>query len=231
MIERDSMQLRHEMKYMLNQMEYRHLLHKIKLTLAPDPYSGPGGRYHVRSLYFDDCRRSALSEKEAGVARRQKYRLRIYNFNQEIIKLERKIKRDDMISKETVTLTRSDVDRIIAGDIAFLANSDHRLLRAFYLQYQRNLLRPKVIVEYYREAYIHTVGNVRVTFDIGLHTGIRSIDLFNTETFTMGISDYPVILEIKYDNLLPHVVRGLLSGVINQRSAISKFVICNQCAT
>lgn len=93
------------------------------------------------------------------------------------------------------------------------------------MEHRRNILRPNVIVDYYREAYVYSVGNVRITFDIDLHTGLNSKDLFNKDTLTMGISDYPIILEIKYDNVLPEIVRGLLPGTIKPWQSIGKFAI------
>ena len=225
MIERNGLPLRHELKYSINNTQYQLLSTKLKAVLKPDIHARPDGRYHIRSLYFDDFRNTALFEKQAGVQRRKKYRIRIYNFNDDVIKLECKNKLDYYISKETVRLTREQADRIIAGDVAFLVKSENRLLRAFYLEHRRNILRPNVIVDYYREAYIYPVGNVRITFDIDLHTGLNSTDLFNKDTLTMGISDYPIILEIKYDNLLPELVRGLLPGTIKPWQSIGKFVI------
>lgn len=195
------------------------------VALKPDSHAGSDGRYHIRTLYFDDFRNTALFEKQAGIARRKKYRIRIYNLSDDVINLERKSKIDYYVSKEKVNLTREEADRIIAGDVGFLAESENRLMMVFYLEYRRNLLRPNVLVEYYREAYIHPVGNVRITFDIDLHTGLNSVDLFNKDAFTMGIADYPIILEIKYDNVLPQVVRGLLPDTIRPWQAIGKFVI------
>ena len=225
MIDRNGMALRHELKYNVNEMQYHLLRNKLKTVLKRDPHSGHDGRYHIRSLYFDDFRNTALFEKQAGINRRKKYRMRIYNLSDKVIKLECKFKFDSYVSKETVNLTREMADRIISGDVSFLLKSDKRLLRVFYLEHRRNVLRPNVIVDYYREAFIHPVGNVRITFDIGLHTGIHSVDLFNSDIFTMGISDYPIILEIKYDNVLPGIVRDLLPGTIQPRFAIGKFVI------
>lgn len=222
---REGIPLRHEMKYSLSNAQHLLLSKKLKAVLKPDKHAGSDGRYHIRSLYFDDFKNTALFEKQAGISRRKKYRIRIYNLNDDVIKLERKSKLDYYISKETVNITKKQADRIIAGDVAFLAKSDNRLLRAFYLECRRNILRPNVIVDYYREAYVYPVGNVRVTFDIGLHTGLNSIDLFNKDTLTMGISDYPIILEIKYDNVLPEIVRGLLPGSIKPWQAIGKFFI------
>ena len=225
MIMREGIPLRHELKYNVNNAQYYLLSRKLRAVLKPDKHAGPDGRYHIRSLYFDDFRNTALFEKHAGVSRRKKYRIRIYNLNDDVIKLERKSKIDYYISKETVNLTREQADRIIAGDIAFLAKSENCLLRAFYLECRRNILRPNVIVDYYREAYVYSVGNVRLTFDIDLHTGLNSTDLFNEDTLTIGISDYPIIFEIKYDNVLPEMVRRLLPGTIKPWQAIGKFVI------
>ncbi len=225
MIEREGIPLRHELKYSICNVQYHLLSRKLKTVLKPDSHAGPDGRYHIRSLYFDDFRNTALFEKQAGVSHRKKYRIRIYNLNDDVIKLERKSKLDYYISKEISNLTREEADCIIAGNVTFLAKSDNRLLRAFYLEYRRNILRPNVIVDYYREAYVYPVGNVRITFDTGLHTGLNSVDLFNKDTLTMGISDYPIILEIKYDNVLPEIIRGLLPCTIKPWQAIGKFVI------
>lgn len=225
MIERNGLPLRHELKYSINNAQYQLLRRKLKIVLNQDKHAGPDGRYHIRSLYFDDFRNTALFEKQAGVSRRKKYRIRIYNLSDNVIKLECKNKLDYYISKEIVTLTRKQTDQIIAGDVGFLAKSENRLLRAFYLEHRRNILRPNVIVDYYREAYVYPVGNVRITFDIDLHTGLNSKDLFNKNTLTMGISDYPTILEIKYDNVLPEIVRGLLPETIKPWQSIGKFVI------
>jgi hypothetical protein len=194
-----------------------------------DPHAGPDGRYHIRSLYFDDFKNTAFFEKQVGVARRKKFRMRIYNHSDEVIKLEKKIKLDQYIGKESIQISREDADHILAGDITFLADSENRLLRAFYLESRGNLLRPNVIVDYYREAYIHPMGNVRITFDIGLHTGLERVALFDRDVFTMGAIEEPgVIFEIKYDNFLPQSIRGLFPSTIRPRLSIGKFVICKK---
>lgn len=52
-----------------------------------------------------------------------------------------------------------------------------------------NLLRPKVIVDYTREAYLHDAEEVRITFDKNLHTGMGSIDMFNPHVPTISPFD------------------------------------------
>ena len=227
MIDQDGHRLRHELKYHLSFMQYRILRQKLGAVLKLDSHAGPDGRYHIRSLYFDDFRNSAFFDKMAGVPIRKKYRMRIYNLSDDFIKFERKSKFNEYVCKESAVLTREEADRIIGGDVTFLANSNNKLMQCFYLECRRNLLRPVVLVDYLREAYIHPVGDVRVTFDIGVQAGLGPVSFFDSQTSTVGILEEPgVILEVKFDNVLPEIVRGLLSERIRPRSAIGKFAMC-----
>ena len=219
--------LRHELKYHIDLIEYRILQKKLRLVLKHDTHATLDGRYHVRSLYFDDFRNTALVEKDAGVARRKKYRLRIYNFSDAVIKLERKTKLERYIVKETARLTREEAERIIVGDIAFLAHSENALLKTFYLDSRLNIMRPVVFVDYLREAYVHPIGNVRITFDVGLRMGLGPGSLFDPDAPTVRVADEAgIILEIKFNEVLPQHIRGLFPTTIQPRSAIGKFVIC-----
>jgi len=227
MFDREGRRLRHELKYHLNSMQYRILRRKLGAVLKLDSHAGPDGRYHVRSLYFDDFRNTAFFDKIAGVAMRKKYRMRIYDLCDDFVKFERKSKFGKYVFKESVLLGREETDRIIDGDISFLADSDSQLLRCFYLECRRNLLRPVVLVDYLREAYVHPIGDVRVTFDIGLRTGLGPVSFFDRDTSTVTVCEEPgVILEVKFGSVLPEVVRGLFSGGIRPRSAIGKFTLC-----
>ena len=227
MFDLEGRRLRHELKYHLNFMQYRILRRKLGAVLKLDSHAGSDGRYHVRSLYFDDFRNTAFFDKMSGFAIRKKYRMRIYDLCDDFVKFERKNKFGNYVFKENVVLSREEADRIISGDIAFLAGSNSQLLRCFYLECRRNLLRPVVLVDYLREAYVHPVGDVRVTFDIGLRTGLGPVSLFDHDASTVGIREEPgVILVVKFGSVLPEVVRGLFSGWIRPRSAIGKFVLC-----
>ena len=227
MFDREGRRLRHELKYHLNFMQYQILRRKLGAVLKLDSHAGPDGRYHIRSLYFDDFRNTAFFDKIAGVAMRKKYRMRIYDLCDDFVKFERKSKFGKYVFKESVVLGREETDRIIDGDISFLADSDSQLLRCFYLECRRNLLRPVVLVDYLREAYVHPIGDVRVTFDIGLRTALGPVSFFDRDTSTVTVCEEPgVILEVKFGSVLPEVVRGLFSGGIRPRSAIGKFALC-----
>jgi len=208
-------------------MQYRILRRKLQAVLKSDSHAGPDGRYHIRSLYFDDISNSAFFDKMAGVPTRKKYRMRIYNYSDDFIKFERKRKFNEYVCKDVAVISREEADRIIKGDVSSLANSDKQLLRCFYLECRRNLMRPVALVDYLREAYIHPIGNVRITFDIGLRTSLGAVHFFDKATSTVTAYEEPgVILEVKFDAVLPEVVRGLLTGVIRPRSALGKFAMC-----
>jgi len=231
MIDQDGHRLRHELKYQINFMQYRILRQKLGAVLKLDSHAGPDGRYHIRSLYFDDFRNSAFFDKMAGVLTRKKYRMRIYNLCDDFIKFERKGKFNEYVCKESAVLTREEADRIISGDVTFLAKSDSKLLRSYYLECRNNLLRPVVLVDYLREAYVHPVGDVRVTFDIGLQTSLGPVSFFDTKSSTVSVNEEPgVILEVKFNDVLPEIVRGLFFEKIRPRSAIGKFTMC-RCST
>lgn len=222
-------QFRHELKYSISLLQYQVLQKKLATLLKPDPYMGPKARYTIRNLYFDDFYESALCDKSAGVFRRKKYRLRIYNHSDAVIKLERKSKVQQYILKESTRLTRVEADKIIAGEFEFLVNTKDQLLKDFYLEMRNNLMRPVTIIEYDREAYIHTVGNVRITFDTNLRVDIGSASFFDDNLSTMSVIGQPTaILEIKYNEILPQYICGLFPESINPQIAFGKFSVCRE---
>ncbi|MBC7131434.1 polyphosphate polymerase domain-containing protein [Candidatus Bathyarchaeota archaeon] len=161
-------QPRYEHKYLINPLQHQLIRRNLSRVLKPDPHAGADGKYTVRNLYFDDFKDSAFEEKNAGVLSRKKYRIRIYNHSDAVIKFECKTRLGGFIMKESVRLTREEAEGIIAGEIGFLAGSENPLLREFYLQARCRLMHPSIILEYEREAYLHPIGNLRVTFDTGL---------------------------------------------------------------
>ncbi|MGN0776893.1 MAG: polyphosphate polymerase domain-containing protein [Candidatus Ventricola sp.] len=221
--------LRHELKYFITPAELSVLRGVLTPVMQLDPNGNENNEYHIRSLYFDTINDDALEEKIAGVGNRKKYRIRIYNFSDRIIKLECKSKYGDLISKQSVTIPRELADQLIAGDPEGLQRMRHPLLHDVYREMKTRLLRPAVIVDYVREAYIHPAEEVRVTFDKQLRTGLFSSDMFNAKLPTYPVFDDPVeILEVKYDEFLPSYIQSILSGITAQRSAISKYTWCRR---
>ena len=221
--------LRHEHKYYINYFEYETLSRRLKHVLKRDKHADGNGEYHIRSLYFDDLYNSALFEKQAGMLNRKKYRIRIYNLQDGIIKMEKKSKRDRFISKESVQITLDEYRRVMKNDVLFMKDSRYPLLREFYIDSVLKGYRPKVIVDYVREAFVWGTGNIRITFDKKLRTGLFNTDIFDGNVATINALDEPsMILEIKFDHFLPSFIKDILQIGSSERYAISKYVICRK---
>ncbi len=221
---------RHELKFYINYTEYILLRNTLKAIAQIDKYAGENGEYYIRSLYFDDEFESALMEKIGGSDTRKKYRVRIYNFSDDTIKFEKKIKQGQFVTKKSISLSRGEYDSIIAGDFSFLLRRKEALASELFLELRNNRLRPRVFVDYVREAYVYPWENIRITFDKDLRSGMWLTDIFDPHTPTMPMYDEGMmVLEVKFEKSLPAHIRGVLNNIRTaQRSAISKYVICRK---
>ncbi len=219
---------RYENKYFISTAGYLQLKSRLQAGMAKDAHvTHEDGNYFIRSLYFDDYLQSGLTDKVDGVEKREKFRIRFYDLDDSFIRLESKQKIGQMTKKLSAPLTREQVESICRGDTWWMYQSEHPLLRNFYLKHRTRLLKPTVLVDYYREAFIFK--DVRITFDKHISSGRYALDLFGKNIATSPIfpSDR-MVLEVKYDDALPYAVKRLLSGVPMARSAISKYELCRK---
>ncbi|MFC6331498.1 polyphosphate polymerase domain-containing protein [Paenibacillus septentrionalis] len=225
----ESLKYRNEFKYYISPHQYVLMTQKLKGILQLDQHASEVGEYHIRSLYFDDAANTALHEKLAGVRDRVKYRIRIYNKLDDVIHFEKKIKFRDYIAKVKEPITREMFDQIVKGNIEVLKQGNKPLLLEIYNQMKHKLLRPVVIVDYVREPYVHRYGNVRITFDKYLRTGLTQTNIFDPDLKTIAaLDDDKIILEIKYDEYLPSVIQAALQLEGLHRISASKYVICRK---
>ena len=224
--------LRHELKFFISPLQYQVLSRTLKATLNPDPNGDENNQYHIRSLYFDTAYDSALYDKINGTANRDKYRIRIYNFSDQMIRLECKSKFRDLISKRSVRITRDLAEQLISADPTGLESTASGLVSDTFREMRTNLLHPVVIVDYLREAYLHPAEEVRITFDMQLRSGLNSVDMFNPYLPTVPPFDHDeIILEVKYNQVLPPYIANQLTYALRDgacRSAISKYVYCRR---
>ena len=217
---------RHEWKYVISYGQMEELKLRMRPYFRLDEHV-TNGEYTIRSLYFDDLWDSAYEEKEAGIFFRKKYRIRIYNYGKEQIKLERKIKQGNYIYKESGNLTVDEVEQILLGEYAFLLHHKDPLCREFYVKCVSHMMRPRVIVDYEREPFIMDAGTVRITFDKQVRAAIGGFDLFDAALPTLpAMPKDKLIMEVKYTEFLPQIVRNLIPPGASEFTAASKFVLC-----
>ena len=219
------MTYRHEWKHEISLYDRITLRQRLRAVAQTDAHT-VDGVYAIRSLYFDNLADKALREKIDGVSRREKFRIRYYNGDTSLIHLEKKSKRGGLGMKESAVLTMAQAQAIVDGDLTWLAHADDALLRELYFKMTTQGLRPKTIVDYTREPYIFAAGNVRVTMDYDIRTGLLCTDFLNPACVTIPAGDAPTILEVKWDAYLPDIIRDAVQLGDRHACAFSKYAAC-----
>ena len=215
---------RSEMKFGISYIDYQHIRMKLKTIMQLDPHAKENGRYHIRSCYFENFQNKVLTEKKEGFYRRDKYRVRIYDKSDNVIHLERKSKRNNQTYKSKCSVTKAEFERIRQHKIEWMQDDERSLIRDLYKDMMLYQLRPTTVVDYEREAYMYRYGNVRITFDSKVQTSHRNNNLFNKNLPMVDVLEpNEVILEVKYDEYLPTVIKMLLQGVHTRHEAYSKY--------
>ena len=220
--------LRHESKHQIAPQEDLVLASRLDRLFPHDGHAGPDGSYRVTSLYFDTPYDGALREKVDGVDRREKFRLRYYGESSDWLKLEKKYKINGLCGKRSVRLTRTDGERLLAGDWSFLLEREEPLLAELYSKLQGKGLRPRTAVCYDREAFLYPPGNVRITLDRDVRTGTDWRDFFHPGRLALRPLDRLTVLEVKYDAFLPDLVRMAVQVPGRRSGACSKYALCRR---
>ncbi len=218
------MDFRHEIKHEINYSDMITIRHRLSAVAYHDPHA-LDGKYLIRSLYFDNLADQALMEKVNGLSRREKFRIRYYNGDPSVIHLEKKSKIDHLGNKQSAPLTKEQAQRIVDGDLQWMLESEFPLIRELYSKMQTTGIAPKTIVDYTREPFIFPAGNVRVTLDYHIRSGMRCTDFLNPDCVTVPVSD-AIILEVKWDGFLPDIIRDAVSLADRREGSFSKYEAC-----
>ena len=216
---------RHEWKIEVSQLDLFVLRQRLRCVLKPDAHAR-NGRYFIRSLYFDTPEDKALREKLDGVSRREKFRIRYYNGDLSCIHLEKKSKLAGLGHKDTASLSAWQAQAIVEGNLLWMPEHEQPLVRELYSKMRAQRLKPRTIVDYTREPFVYAPGNVRVTLDCQIRTGLSCTDFLNKTCQTAPVPGSPAILEVKWDAFLPDVVREAVQLPGRRAGAFSKYAAC-----
>lgn len=217
---------RHELKFKISNGCAEVLKSQLSLILDKDKNALSDGSYVIKSLYFDDINSNSYYEKLDGVLYRKKFRIRTYNDDDNFIRLEKKMKHNNLTSKEQMLISKGIYSKILDGKINEIKNPEG-LLKEFLNDIKLKGLFPSIIVEYNRVAFIYPVSDVRITFDSNIKSGLYNYDLFDDKSPTYRvIENDKQVLEVKYNEVLPSHIANILSTVPSVREAVSKFAIC-----
>ena len=240
---------RHELKYYINYADYMQLRALLNVVAKPDENAVEGAGYKIRSLYFDNYEDKAIVDKLSGQSYREKFRLRYYNDDISFIRLEKKSKSNRLTYKESAIISQDCCSAILAGNFDYLKAlgsqlSDvlgaaggelvavggepgalgEKLFMELYAKMRYQNLRPRSIVDYFREAYVYHAGNVRVTFDSKIRSSNNAANFLQPRCVTIPSAN-AIILEIKYDGFLPDILRNILQIPSRNQTEFSKYVV------
>ena len=140
--------------------------------------------------------------------------------------MEKKCKINGLCHKEQTILSPEEVQNITGENYAPPKDKENRLLWELYTKRNTQGLRPKTIVDYIREPFCYGPGNVRVTLGHHIRTGLTCTDFLNPNCITIPTRDMPIILEVKWDEFLPTVIRDIVQTPGTHTAAFSQYAAC-----
>ena len=220
---------RHELKYKISENAAKILEQRLSLILNKDKNAYyKDGSYLIKSLYFDNIESDSYYEKLDGVLYRKKYRIRIYNNDDKFIRLEKKMKHNNLTAKEQMLISKDIYSKILNGRLNEIDNPSGLLLE-FINDCKIKGLLPSIIVSYHRIAFIYPISEVRITFDSNIKSGLYNYDLFNNKMPEYSVNEPgKVVMEVKFNEVLPLHIANILNDVPSCREAVSKFAICRE---
>lgn len=183
------------------------------------------GPYLVRSLYFDSVNQIDFAEKLAGVIDRKKVRLRVYDGDASMCKLEIKQKTDDRQQKLSLIISAADAAELARGNIKVLQNyfgSSQTSLKAYGIMAQGHY-RPVVQIAYDRLAYRYPMYDTRVTLDMNVRSSESNMDIFSSDVCYTPILWESAVLEVKYSGKLMGFLSALFARFHLTQGAYSKY--------
>ena len=219
------MDFRNEQKYIVTEAQLTLLRARIRPLMCTDRNQCKDGGYRVRSVYFDDLDDRFLAANFAGLDDRVKFRIRSYNLSDTFVRLETKFKHGGLSQKEQCLLSREECDALLDHRYPSPGREMKKPLRRLCLEGATSTIRPRVIVEYLREAYVCTAGNVRVTFDRNIASSPYVKQFFDPACpMTPSLPPRTHVLEVKFDEFLPdYLVQAMDLGDLMQ-APFSKYV-------
>lgn len=223
--------LRKEIKYILNKHEYIFLRKVFDVIATKDINADENGCYLVSSLYFDDMNNSAYIDGKLGLHNRYKYRIRCYNNSKNSLKIEKKFKINEFGGKEAENLSFEAYENILKSNVQTPDQASSSIAKAFFIESVTKNLKPKVIVNYNREAFTYRLGreSIRITFDSNLNWALNTYDFYDENAILLkAYTDEQYIFEVKYFDFLPEIIFDLLCGLNKFPPGFSKYKLCRQ---
>lgn len=154
--------------------EYNNIIN----TLHKEKKFRPARISVVRKIFFNREINYLSDAVSVNHGNSDSYRIMMTDWQTDRLILEKKCRREGLISKSYLKLSERQFEQILDGDYEWMAASRESILRDFYLQLTINQMRPGVVVDYERQAFRMNSKKEYMIFDLA----IRSTYLFTKDT-------------------------------------------------
>lgn len=161
------------------------------------------------SLRFERKDNLGLDKKRS--ANRESFTLFYINDDMSNVSLVKKSKRKDSFLERSSVLSKGECERILAGDFACLSGAADPLVFEFYNHLRMGDLHPRILVDFKREVFSSKKAGVQISLESDFYTGFNTSDFFNERHPTIKRTG-PVVMEVKYDKVLPEILSRLTGG-------------------
>ncbi len=222
---------RFEFKYQLPREVADKIRFFLKKKMLLDPYLQLTGQeyYWVTSLYFDSPNMKSFYEKIHGAKARRKFRVRAYADQFDSVQeyfLEIKRKYDMTVVKDRMVFGVDDLDAFVTARLDHkneVAKVDKKVWEEYVRAHTLFGLQPMVQVRYKREPFIgKRDSKIRITFDYDIESCLEQHRDFE-DAYTPILDSEVVIMEVKFNNLLPAWFRDILYEYQLNREPYSKY--------
>lgn len=215
--------LRNEKKFLLDPVEASNISSCISKILMKDPHNDASG-YIVRSLYFDTVYNSDFMNKEFGLEKRKKIRLRLYDPKLDYAFLEMKQKDGSLQYKRSLKVNKQDALELIKGNYSVLLTYDQPFATELFSVMNMEMYRPAAVVQYNRKAYIAKENNIRITFDSNIIANESNFNIFDEKLLLYPVFDkYNTVLEVKYNGFLLSYIKDIIRDANKSEVSVSKY--------
>lgn len=218
------MMYRYEKKFLINNLQMELLKNNLLAALYLDSnIKSEDGSYFIRSMYFDDYKDTSYFQVLDGISKREKYRIRYYNYDPEYITLEKKSKVNNLGKKDKDLLTKDMVMKFINKEEI---ETDKPVITELQNKMKTDFYKPVIIIDYLRRAFTYPINDVRITIDYNISCSYEIDKFFDEDINSIPLLDKnTAILEVKYNDFLPDVIKQIINIKNLEVTSFSKYSV------
>lgn len=218
------MMYRYEKKFLINNLQMELLKNNLLAALYLDSnIKSEDGSYFIRSMYFDDYKDTSYFQVLDGISKREKYRIRYYNYDPEYITLEKKSKVNNLGKKDKDLLTKDMVMKFINKEEI---ETDKPVITELQNKMKTDFYKPVIIIDYLRRAFTYPINDVRITIDYNISCSYKIDKFFDEDINSIPLLDKnTAILEVKYNDFLPDVIKQIINIKNLEVTSFSKYSV------